>query len=181
MAGELNEERQLLDQAHRVQHEIGRRCLAPRELQRSLIVDTAQHLVDWLDRYGDAVEAMAWRNVGPNHAQHCTARLSLATEQGQRLLELIQHDGTQIEAVRALWDTQRRTVNGLPERVDALAATFGVQVEIATCPTCGARGPMVYVGMQEDENSMPTIALYNCRACGSTVCAVRDPQEMEAG
>ena len=177
MTSELIEERMLLDQAHRVQHEIGRRCLAPQELQRSLIVDTAQHLVDWLERYAGAVEVATWRNVGPNHAQQSTERLSLAVEQGQRLLELIQHDGTYAEAVRALWGA--RIVGGLPERVDALAATFGVQVEIATCPTCGKRGPMVYVGMQEDENGTPAIPLYNCTSCGSTVCAECEPREME--
>ena len=37
------------------------------------------------------------------------------------------------------------------------------------CPSCGTVGRLDYIGMQEDENSMPTIALYNCRACGSTV------------
>jgi len=163
------EERTLIDRAHRVQRDIARRCLAPQELQRSLIVDTAQHLVNWLDRYAETVEALTWRNIGPNHAQQSTERLSLAVEQGQRLLELIEHDGTRVQAVRELWDAQRRTAAELPERVDALAATFGVQVEIATCPTCGERGPMVYVGMQEDEHGTPTIPLYNCRACGSTV------------
>jgi ribosomal protein L37AE/L43A len=37
------------------------------------------------------------------------------------------------------------------------------------CPTCKQRTAFHYLGIQEDEHEQPSMTLWNCGACGSTI------------
>jgi len=48
----------------------------------------------------------------------------------------------------------------------------------AICPSCNRPSQMVFTGEQEGFEDLPSVSLYNCQACGSTV-SLRSIQRLQ--